>query len=382
MLRVMFVDDEAQVLAGLRLSLRSLRNEWQMTFIEGGKLALAHLAKNSVDVVVSDMRMPGMDGSQLLSEVKKHWPETIRIILSGQTETEVAVGAIPVSHQFLSKPITQEELKATLARVSQTQALLRDDTLRARVAKMKMVPPMPKSMVAIDRAMQDPHSDLKSLAATIEQDASLASRVLQIVNSSYFGIARKVNDVQHAVTLLGVLTLRSVVMALESSRSFAGRGGLSVEVQESVQRYCGFVATLCRHIFSSERLKAENAFTAGLLHEMGFMLLRANDEPLAESEVENPSVGAFLLGNWGLCHPVVEAVAFQDTPGLLGHVRLEPADGLAIARQLLAESGCSPPTGPLPSALDGAFFDARGVTESQLSSWRARAGQIASGGAT
>jgi HD-like signal output (HDOD) protein len=247
---------------------------------------------------------------------------------------------------------------------------------------MKMVPPMPKSMMAIDKAMLDPRSDLKALAATIEQDASLGSRVLQIVNSSYFGIARKVNDVQHAVTLLGVLTLRSVVMALESSRAFAGRGGLSVETQESIQTYCGFVAMLCRYIFSGDRLKAENAFTAGLLHEMGFMLLSANDEPRAQAEIENASVGAFMLGNWGLCHPVVEAVAFQDTPVALGHTHLEPADVLAIARQLLEEAGCSPPMGTLRSTLDGAFFDTRGIAETQLSLWRARAVQIASGGAT
>jgi len=69
MKNILFVDDEPVLLDGLRRSLRSMRNEWSITFAGSGEEALKVLEKAPFDVVVSDMRMPKMDGAQLLNEV-------------------------------------------------------------------------------------------------------------------------------------------------------------------------------------------------------------------------------------------------------------------------------------------------------------------------
>src|ERR1700690_3600413 len=104
MRRVLFVDDEPQILEGLRHRLHRQRKQWEMLFAESGKAALKILAHEPVDVIITDMRMPQMDGATLLTKVKELYPRVVRIVLSGHAELETALRAVPVAHQFLNKP--------------------------------------------------------------------------------------------------------------------------------------------------------------------------------------------------------------------------------------------------------------------------------------
>ena len=116
MIRVLFVDDEPRVLGGLRRMLRPMRHEWQMEFAQGGPEALDALAEQSFDVIISDMRMPGMDGGELLTEVMRRYPETVRIMLSGQSNKETVLRSVGPTHQYLAKPCDPELLKRVIAR--------------------------------------------------------------------------------------------------------------------------------------------------------------------------------------------------------------------------------------------------------------------------
>ena len=89
--RIIFVDDEPGILEGLRHSLRRQRHQWEMTFVSSGEAALAEFDKAPFDVIVSDMRMPGMDGAELLTQVSQRHPEVARVVLSGHTEPEAAI---------------------------------------------------------------------------------------------------------------------------------------------------------------------------------------------------------------------------------------------------------------------------------------------------
>jgi DNA-binding NtrC family response regulator len=104
MKEVLFVDDERSVLVALERMLRPHRDRWNMTFVEGGVEALAHLERRPVDVVVTDMRMPGMDGSALLEIVRELHPDTVRIVLSGELEADGAVRIADLAHHRLHKP--------------------------------------------------------------------------------------------------------------------------------------------------------------------------------------------------------------------------------------------------------------------------------------
>src|SRR3954452_13653416 len=116
MKRILFVDDEQQVLDGLRTMFHRKRNEWQMHFALSGSAAIAELEKQPCDLICCDMRMPAMDGAQVLTQVAERWPETIRIVLSGYSEMAHTIRLVPIAHQYLSKPCDATRIETTIER--------------------------------------------------------------------------------------------------------------------------------------------------------------------------------------------------------------------------------------------------------------------------
>ena len=111
MKRILFVDDEANVLQGLQRMLRPMRREWDMTFCPGGQEALAVLADESFDVIVSDMRMPGMDGMEVLRRAKKAYPGVQIIMLTGHGSEKDEKEARRLGvFEYLQKPVEFEKL--------------------------------------------------------------------------------------------------------------------------------------------------------------------------------------------------------------------------------------------------------------------------------
>src|SRR5579859_4207949 len=133
MKRVLFVDDERRILEGLQRMLRHYRKQWEMTFANSGAEALSILAGGRYDVIVSDMRMPGMDGAQLLETVRKLYPGMIRIVLSGHTDMEAAIRAVPVAHQFLAKPCDPDKLQAAIDPSNEADPMVTDDGTRRMI---------------------------------------------------------------------------------------------------------------------------------------------------------------------------------------------------------------------------------------------------------
>ncbi len=112
--RVLCVDDEARVLEGLVLS---LRRDFDVYTALGGEKALQKLKEiHGAAVIISDMRMPGMDGAQLLQQVLKQWPETTRILLTGEPGRDAAIAAVNRAQifRFLTKPCPPDQLKAAV----------------------------------------------------------------------------------------------------------------------------------------------------------------------------------------------------------------------------------------------------------------------------
>jgi DNA-binding NarL/FixJ family response regulator len=128
MKRVLIVDDEQRVLAGLRRQLHARGGEWELLFLEGGEAALDELAARPADVVVTDMRMPGMDGAQLLARVAAEHPRVARLVLSGQAEPERQLAARACCHLYLVKPCPAEQLEAAIRQSLEVRAAL--DTLK------------------------------------------------------------------------------------------------------------------------------------------------------------------------------------------------------------------------------------------------------------
>src|ERR1051325_6632 len=178
MKRILFVDDEALVLRGIERLLRSMRSEWEMEFLGSGEKALMRMAEVPFDVVVSDMTMPGMNGAELLNQVMKLYPKTVRIIFSGHVDKQLVLKCVGSTHQYLSKPCDPETLINNILRASSLIASLQNETLLRLVSQMDRVPSIPSLYTEITEVLQDPETSVEEAGAIIARDIGMNAKIL------------------------------------------------------------------------------------------------------------------------------------------------------------------------------------------------------------
>jgi HD-like signal output (HDOD) protein len=327
-----------------------MNREWEMSFAESGAEALTILENQDVDVVVTDMKMPGMDGSQLLKVVSENFPRTIRIILSGYSERDNNMKTVATAHQYLSKPCDAQLLKATITRVCSLRDVLVGDHLRTLVSKLRYVPSIPTLYTQLVDELNGPEPSTRRIAEIVKKDIGMTGKVLQIVNSAFFGLRRVVSDPKEAVEFLGIETITAITLGIGVISQFERfKSGCSFS---EIWSHSLSVGTMANKIASMEKREiAGEAFTAGLLHDIGNLVLAVNlpdqlDEVerkiiqeqiprfVAEDEVFGTShseIGAYLLGLWGLPGQVVQAVAFHHRPKLANTDSFTPLTAVYIA---------------------------------------------------
>ncbi len=313
---LLFVDDEPQVLAGLRRMLHSLRGEWELHFAGSGQEALALAEKLPLDVIVSDMRMPGMDGVMLLSTVRERWPRVIRIVLSGHTDRAIALGSARVAHQFLAKPCSAERLRATIERTEALRDLLENDELRQFITGLERLPSMPSLYLELVAELESSGGSVKRAGEIIARDIGMSAKVLQFVNSAFLGVPHNVTNPAQAAVMLGMTLLKALVLGFQVF-SVERNPSKAAEI-EKIWAHSLAVSSLARRIAGAEQAdarEAEDAVVGGLLHEVGRLVLLEQPEDVARAnERLVPLLGAYLLGLWGLPTPVVEVVAYYRQP--------------------------------------------------------------------
>jgi putative nucleotidyltransferase with HDIG domain len=338
--RVLFVDDEPYVLNGLRRMLHGMRQEWDMEFVSSGQEALARLSSSPFDVLVTDIRMPGMDGTELLIEVMRLYPEIVRIVLSGQSDEETMLKTVGPAHQFLSKPCDAEILKSTVVRATALRGLLSSERLKTLVSGLASLPSLPALYEQILRALQSSKISVTEVGELIAQDVGMTAKILQLVNSSFFGLPRHVSSPVEAAVLLGSGTLHALVLSVGIFSQYA-RGGQDNSSLDSLRNHSLAVSRYARRIAEAEKQDnafCDDCFLAGLLHDVGKLVLFGTfpeaypeiahwaclqDQPLVALEQEafggtHAEVGAYLLALWGFADSIVEATAYHHFPSNYG----------------------------------------------------------------
>jgi HD-like signal output (HDOD) protein/CheY-like chemotaxis protein len=361
--RILFVDDEPNILQGLKRMLRSQRNEWDMAFAESGASALEMMEKERFDAVISDMRMPGMDGAELLEKVKQKHPETVRFVLSGHSDQELVMRSVGPSHQYLSKPCDPDKLKDLLTDTFALHELLASEKLRTLVSGMTSMPSMPDIYRSIVEAVQSEDISITDIGKIIEQDIGMTTKVLQLVNSSYFGLSRQISSPAEAANFLGLDVLRGLVLANGIFSQFDEKLIQKMSLQTHGSRSLA-IANAARNIAKTEGASPviiEQAFLGGLLHDMGTLLLATNESdeylatialanennlamPEAEKQVfgtTHAEIGAYMLGLWGIDETVVSAVAYHHNPGDFPCTQFSPLTAVHAASTFISEKHMS-----------------------------------------
>lgn len=378
MRRILFVDDDPAVLEGLKRRLYRARSVWEMKFVCSAALAIEHLAALPYDVIVTDMRMARMDGAQLLEIASARSPETIRIVLSGYAEERQVMRLVPLAHQYVAKPCEPDRLEEVIERCLRLQELLHEPRVRAMVGRIRQLPALPRVYARLRELIAREDVTASEVAEIITSDSAVTAKVLHVVNSAFFRLARPITRVEQAVVHLGFSAIRNLALCAEVFCSWPGEAATAAEFEpERLQAHARSVAAGA-YALAAGQPWADEALLGGLLHDIGYLILlqqcpremakaielaQTRAIPLHEAEravleATHAEVGAYLLGLWGLPYPMLEAVAFHHEPPLAPQSRFDLLAAIAVSQAILGglEAPPVPRAGAVAAATIGAEY--------------------------
>lgn len=326
---VMFVDDENFILKSLKRLMK--RQEFNSVYMNSGKEALEYLESNSVDLIVTDIRMPDMDGFELLSIVKEKYPKILRVALSGFTESKTIYKLIEknVAKIYLFKPWDNFELKKNINRILEFEDILTDYKLLELINNIDSLPVLPKLYQDIKRLM-DADASIEEIGKVVEMDQGISSKVLRLANSAFYG--RKTGNITEAIMGIGFNNLKNMVLA---SSIFSGS---KTEMEYLDRMWQHAINTNKLTLMIYEKLLDKKMPTiygsAGLLHDIGKVILHlfysesyteivknadSEDNNLINLELDaynvtHQEVGAYLMNWWELPHAYVETAMYHHRP--------------------------------------------------------------------
>jgi HD-like signal output (HDOD) protein/CheY-like chemotaxis protein len=389
---LLFVDDEPKVLQGLQRQLHSMRTEWAMHFVESGAKALEFMAATPVEVIVTDMIMPGMDGAQLLTEVMQRHSHTVRIVLSGHADRESVLRLVGPAHQYLSKPCDAEELRNAISRAFALRDLLANEQLKQLATRIRSLPTLPALHTQLTEELRRDEPSMERIGQIISKDIGMTTKILQLVNSAFFGLPQPIANAHEAALYLGLTTVRALVLSLQVFSQFEQKTikGFSLD---ALAQHSWMTGVWARRIAEAERCDPkidDQCFLAGLLHDVGRLILafglpeqydavldrsRTQNKPIWEAELEEfgatqAELGAYLLGLWGLPNPVIEAVAFHHRPAAAASDKFSPVIAVHVANAFAHDRTGSHPQWP-GNQIDMACLTELGL-DTRLESWKER----------
>ncbi len=388
---LLFVDPDQNLLDGHRRMLHSLRPDWTARYVTDGPGALAELAASPADVLVTEIDLPCRDGTDLLASVQKLFPAVVRIVLSSETDAgaDAILRATQSAHQFLAKPCPAEVLISRIEHAVSLRLLLRRPELTRIVSGLPHLPSLPPVYLELVRALSTDRASMNEIGDILARDVAMTSRVLHLVNSAFFGLPRKVTSPREAAVLLGVNTLKSLVLYVRLFFS-APDSKLPGFGLDELWTHCSLTGRLSREIARAEGTDSrtqEQAYLAGILHDIGKLLVLEAPrylgrlesdlwagESLADIEyrefgTSHAEIGAYLLGLWGFPDAVVEAVALHHRPQQIFQDAFSVVTAVTVANAILDAGQGKPP------AIDPGYLSGIGASH-RLAAWRELAAPI------
>ena len=329
------VDDDAARAAELVAVLDGTARPWLIETALSGRGALAALTARKFDLLVTDLHVAGMGSGALLATAAMEHPDVVRFVRS-TPRGERPMLAAACAHQFVAEPVDPEAFVGQVVRAFALRESLASPELRAIVGRMTAIPTLPALYTAVVSELQRLHVSTQRIGTLVSDDPAMAAKVLQLVNSPFFGCQMRISDPALAVQRLGLETVRGLVLSTHVFETFRRptRGALNME---QLWQHASTVSALAGSLAQMEGAAGDvvqDARTAGLLHDVGKLLLvatlpivamrvaeRARREGRAAVEVEreelgitHAELGAYLLGLWGLPDTIVEATAWHHYP--------------------------------------------------------------------
>ncbi|MBU8932575.1 MAG: HDOD domain-containing protein [candidate division Zixibacteria bacterium] len=334
--RVLLVGGDQGGLGNLEQLLAALPEGWNTQTLSNSDEALTALDEAEQNIIVSAMQLPGMNGAELLKEAADRHPGVLRFLVSDQGDKAAIQQSAGFVHQFVAAPFEPDTLRKTLENSLGLHQILSDEEICYRIAAVGSLPSPPKLYSELTTELRSDTANVTKIADLISQDVGIVAKLLQTVNSAFFGLSSRVENISHAINLLGLDTVKSLVLSAGVFGEFEDPHlpGFSIEDIYKRSTIVGAKARLLAHAFGSDRRMTDDALLAGMLYDVGKLLmlsyfqveyhqaLSLSDEksiPLYQAEREvlgacDATLGAYLLSLWGLPDSILEAVALHYEP--------------------------------------------------------------------
>lgn len=357
---ILFVGGDDSLPSDLLALVADMDDGWHVERAADGTAAMARLIDAPQDVVVVAPHLPDMAPELLLERIRALRPATSRIAVA---TGHPSVRLLSLAHRFLPAPIDEAQLLEAIASLDELRELLDDPALRERIGRIEKLPSPPQTYLALVQALESDDTSAADIAQLVSGDPAIAARVLQLSNSAYFSLGRSITDLRSAVTRLGLVTMRDLVLASEVF-AYAARSDLD---RPAMQQRALMASQLARRMLPESSL--ELGATAALLADIGLLLPGVHDARMADATQPRDSAGhteagAYLLGLWGLPMPIIEAVAFQRDPLKAGTRSFWITGAVHVATALAADQ-----------PVHEEYLQRTGVL-SKLDGWRAHAAQL------
>jgi HD-like signal output (HDOD) protein len=342
---ILFVDSDRNQLQSLKRILREFKHKWQIHYAEDAQQALEIMQQTAVDIVVSETQLAGSPGSELLKQVKHHYPSTTRLLFSGQAIRSPAQEIVHHAHQFIAKPCNSNDLITILQRVFHLRSLLNNTAIEEMINSLGSLPSLPSTYQQMITALQSDATTVKEIGQIVAQDIGMSAKILQMVNSAFFGLPKQIASPEHAVILLGIEAVTNLALTAgvfsQLDPDIMSEFKLEQLWQHSLL-VSGLVQRLCQSA-GMDQQQRQVPILAGLMHDLGKLVLATNDSqeyrrilkqsdqeqaPLHVIESESlwcnhATIGAYLMGLWGLPYSAVEAVALHHSVDDQSYQRLD-----------------------------------------------------------
>lgn len=336
LINVLFVDDQKTLLNAVKRVVRRKAENWNVYFADSAEAAIETLQENMINVVVTDMRMPGKDGVQLLEWVRENKPNTIRFILSGYSNFERNLESVKVAHQYFIKPFATQEIIVALELTHSLYKRIRNPGLQGIIASIDRLPTPRRVFYQINEALQNPEVSIEKIASLVASDTAIAGKILQVTNSAFFGQKKNTADILQSVSVLGIERIKSLVLiaGIASDHKEILNGLISINLYS---KHCLEVAHFSSMIgkqlgYSMD--EQNTLFTAGLLHDVGKLVMikkyielyttneweedpystKIHVDQIEQLYSDHAAIGASLIALWGLPVSTVNAVAYYQEP--------------------------------------------------------------------
>lgn len=327
--KLLFVDDNQKILNEYAQLLTPFSNKWQGYFARNAKEALDILKTNEIDACLVDYIMPELNGIELLSRIKKNYPKVLRILLASDKDEKLSIRNFNLAHQFLLKPDNFESIRIKLELPLILKNLITNERTLIKLNGEDGIPSLPEIYYKIEKEIFSPEASIHRVVNLIAKDIALTTKIFQLVNSAFVGIAAKITDLHQAINILGLNVVKSVILYEKVFSHLDKKEGLK-EIIETIWNHSLVVSTLSHKLtyhFTQKRELAEEAYIAGILHDIGKIILMnieqnhskvleffnnsasINDEDVKKYYgASHSELGAYALSLWGFSKEIVEAI--------------------------------------------------------------------------